>query len=81
MTKTDFQVRTSPLEVSLLNSLQAQNFTNKNNLTFMKSVEEKVSMKKRYRNERQKNLVNSNPLSFKRFNNFAECSRFHQVGG
>ena len=54
MTKTDFQVRTSPLEGSLLNSLQAQNFTNKNNLTFMKSVEEKVSMKKRYRNERQK---------------------------
>ena len=29
----------------------------------MKSVEEQVSMKKRYRNERQKNLVNSNPLT------------------
>ena len=29
----------------------------------MKSVKEKISMKKGYRNERQKNLVNSNPLT------------------
>ena len=29
----------------------------------MKSVEEKVSLKKRYRNERQKNLVRGNPLT------------------
>ena len=33
----------------------------------MKSVEEKVSMKKKYRNERQKNLVNSNPLTVSMF--------------